>query len=73
MIKDGYKKEIEKTLLFQTLNNVQLDFSNNLRSIGRSDDILLITDTERNFIGDDLLRYANSKFERFYRRLVPYF
>nr|WP_283772528.1 hypothetical protein [Bartonella sp. G70] len=43
------------------MNNVQLDFSNTLRSIGCSGDILLIIDTERNFIDDDLLRYANSK------------
>ncbi|WP_158521543.1 hypothetical protein [Bartonella sp. 1-1C] len=49
------------------------NFCNYLREVGKSGDLSLLIDTEHYCIDATLARYANSKFERFYRRLVPYF
>ncbi|UNE53902.1 hypothetical protein [Bartonella machadoae] len=38
-----------------------MSFCANLRNLGRCSDLPLLLDTERGFVDDDLLRYANSK------------
>ncbi|WP_407965844.1 hypothetical protein [Bartonella sp. C271] len=54
-------QDLEKTLISKKLHDVRSNLYNHIRDVGKSSNLPLLLDTERDFIKDDLFRYANSK------------
>nr|CDP79678.1 hypothetical protein BN1046_00575 [Bartonella schoenbuchensis] len=57
---NGYVKDVEDTLAVKKLHDVRKVLCNHIRNIGKSNDFLLLLNTEYSVVEGDLSRYANS-------------